>query len=207
MVLDDPSVVVHVWSSRFRISNGYYSCQFWDYLPANLISLKLFIMCCLSTATLVASVQARAQYATAAFSPGGASDLVLNTIKSAQREIDMAAYEFTSTKIANALIDAHKRGVRVSVVVDTQENRGKGYSKIYVLARHGVEIRLNAHYAIQHNKFCVVDDTTVETGSFNYTRAAEVDNAENAVVIHDAKLAGLYHQEFTRLWQEADPLQ
>ena len=154
---------------------------------------------------LGAHAHAQAQYATVGFSPGNAIDLVLETIQGARREIDMAAYEFTSSKIADALVAAHERGVNVRVMADAQENRGKGYSKIYTLVRHGIAVRLNSRYAVQHNKFCVVDGAAVETGSFNYTRAAETKNAENVVVIRDRKLAGEYHTEFERLWKESEP--
>jgi phosphatidylserine/phosphatidylglycerophosphate/cardiolipin synthase-like enzyme len=141
---------------------------------------------------LAVCADAHAQYATVRFSPGGSLDLLVSTIKSAKREIDVAAYEFTSTTVADALIAAHERGVIVRVVADAKGNKGKGYSKIYSLANHGVSVRLDAHYAIMHNKILVIDDATVQTGSYNYTRAAEVRNAENVVVIHDAKLAGEY---------------
>jgi phosphatidylserine/phosphatidylglycerophosphate/cardiolipin synthase-like enzyme len=38
----------------------------------------------------------------------------------------------------------------------------------------------------------IIDDNTVITGSFNFTKAAQYDNAENILVIHDKKLASLY---------------
>jgi phosphatidylserine/phosphatidylglycerophosphate/cardiolipin synthase-like enzyme len=172
---------------------------------------RAFIARCLAAALLALGAQVHAQtqtpYISARFSPGGAAELVLQTIKSARREIDLAAYQLTSSKIANALIAAHKRGVRVSVVADPRQNQGNDYSKINTLAHQGVPVRLNGRYAHMHNKFCVVDGITLQTGSFNYTRAAEAQNAENVVVIHDAALAGAYREEFIRLWEEADPVQ
>jgi len=38
----------------------------------------------------------------------------------------------------------------------------------------------------------------VITGSFNFTKAAEENNAENLLVIHDKKLA----ERYTKNWQE-----
>jgi phosphatidylserine/phosphatidylglycerophosphate/cardiolipin synthase-like enzyme len=35
----------------------------------------------------------------------------------------------------------------------------------------------------------IIDLETVITGSFNFTKAAEENNAENLLVIHDMKLA------------------
>jgi len=44
----------------------------------------------------------------------------------------------------------------------------------------------------------IIDGETVITGSFNFTKAAEENNAENLLVIKDKKLASLY----TKNWQE-----
>lgn len=44
-------------------------------------------------------------------------------------------------------------------------------------------MRLDYAHNITYDKFIVVDDQLVETGSFNYTAAAEHNNAENEVVI------------------------
>jgi phosphatidylserine/phosphatidylglycerophosphate/cardiolipin synthase-like enzyme len=49
-----------------------------------------------------------------------------------------------------------------------------------------------AQHAIAHNKVMIIDGETVITGSFNFTKAAEENNAENLLVIHDKKLAELY---------------
>jgi phosphatidylserine/phosphatidylglycerophosphate/cardiolipin synthase-like enzyme len=40
----------------------------------------------------------------------------------------------------------------------------------------------------------------VITGSFNFTKAAEENNAENLLVIHDKKLA----ERYIKNWQEHD---
>jgi hypothetical protein len=54
----------------------------------------------------------------------------------------------------------------------------------------------------------VVDDVTVETGSFNFTYAAENKNAENVIVLHDAlEIAKRYSGEWQRLWDESEPMQ
>ena len=42
------------------------------------------------------------------------------------------------------------------------------------------------------NKVMVIDGTTVLTGSFNFTKAAEEHSAENLLVIHDPALAEKY---------------
>ncbi|MFA9441479.1 phospholipase D family protein [Uliginosibacterium sp. sgz301328] len=141
------------------------------------------------------------------FSPhGDAQAIVLHAIASADRQIRVAAYLFTSKSIATALVEARQRGVDVRVVADAKENR-KGFTAVRYLANEGVPVRLNGRYAIHHDKFMVIDGETVETGSFNFTAAAATKNAENVLVLYDVKpLAESYLREWQRLWDEAEDM-
>ena len=140
------------------------------------------------------------------FSPrGGSLNVVLKGIRSAKSSILVAAYSFTSKPIASALLDAHKRGVKVQVVADRKSNQR--YSAATFLANQGVPVRLNGHYAIHHHKFMVIDGENLETGSFNYSAAAADKNAENVLLLwHVKPLAETYRKEWQRLWDEAGPL-
>jgi phosphatidylserine/phosphatidylglycerophosphate/cardiolipin synthase-like enzyme len=149
------------------------------------------------------AVPASASDPQVAFSPhGGATELVVRTVVSAQKSIRMAAYVFTSEPIAAALIEAHHRGVEIRVVVDGKESV-RNFRAISRVAESGIEVRADWHYATMHDKFIVVDDRTVEEGSFNYTSAAEKRNAENVVVLDNLRLAERYRQEWERLWRES----
>lgn len=143
---------------------------------------------------------------TAAFTPGQALPVVLETIRDARLTIFVAAYSFTSRPIATALRDAARRGVRVYVLVDAGEAT-KRYSAARFLANQGVPVRINAHYATQHNKFMVVDAVRVQTGSFNYTSSAAERNAENVLVVSNAPaLAAQYSAQWRRLWDQGTDL-
>ena len=84
---------------------------------------------------------------------------------------------------------------------------GKGYSAVRFLANERVPVRTNGRYAIQHNKFMVIDGHTVQTGSFNYTSSAAERNAENVLVVRNAPaLAAQYDAEWRRLWNEGTQL-
>ncbi len=138
----------------------------------------------------------------AAFTPGQALPLVLETIRGARSSILVAAYSFTSKPVATALRDANRRGVKVFVLADAAD-AAKGYSAVRFLANERVPVRINARYAIQHNKFMVIDGDTVQTGSFNYTASAAARNAENVLVLRNAPaIAAQYDAEWRRLWNE-----
>lgn len=140
------------------------------------------------------------------FSPGNAEPLVIQTINEARHSIDVAAYSFTSAPIAQAMARAEHRGVTVRVVLDKAQSE-EPYSSARYLASEGVAVRANGRFALMHDKFLVVDGQTVETGSFNYTRSAQVRNAENVIVLHAAPaMARAYHNEWNGLWAEGSPL-
>jgi phosphatidylserine/phosphatidylglycerophosphate/cardiolipin synthase-like enzyme len=144
---------------------------------------------------------------TVAFTPQGTSlELVLSCLQAAEQNILVAAYSFTSKPISTALLDAHKRGVKVHVVADKKGNSSQ-YTAVTFLANQDVPVRLNGRYAIHHHKFMVLDGKHVETGSFNYSAAAVDRNAENVLVLRDVpELAAQYAAEWQRLWNEAEPL-
>jgi phosphatidylserine/phosphatidylglycerophosphate/cardiolipin synthase-like enzyme len=167
--------------------------------------MRSTILCALA---LLISSTASAATAEVTFSPAGhATELVVQTINSAQTSIRVAAYGFTSKPIIGALILAHQRGVDVEIVLD-KSNAEARYPEGRSMAAQGVPVRLDYHYAIMHDKFIVVDGNTVETGSFNFTFSAEKSNAENVIVLHNAPdIAALYTAEWQRLWDESLPVQ
>ncbi|MDR3424661.1 MAG: phospholipase D-like domain-containing protein [Alphaproteobacteria bacterium] len=138
------------------------------------------------------------------FSPHqGATALIVKVIGEAQKTIRVAAYTFTSSPIADALIKAHQRGVDVRVVLDERQENGRG-NLAGILKANNIPIRANGRYAIMHDKFIVIDNKAVELGSFNYTKAAEERNAENALVVRDSpQVVADYTQQWEKLWEEA----
>ncbi|WP_247653216.1 phospholipase D family protein [Pantoea sp. Cy-640] len=143
----------------------------------------------------------------AGFSPGGSAlDLILQFTGSACHSADVAAWDFTSRPVAQALSAAVARGVKVRLVADEKKSRDR-WSLVSQLACAGADVRLNGMYSIMHNKFIVADGSAVETGSFNYTSSAEKRNAENALVIKgEPDIAHQYQAEFNRLWNESSPV-
>jgi phosphatidylserine/phosphatidylglycerophosphate/cardiolipin synthase-like enzyme len=117
------------------------------------------------------------------FSPnGGATDAVVREITTAREEIFILAYSFTSKPIAVALLAAHKRGVKIIAVLDKRQRREK-YSTAALISNAGIPVLIDTHHAIAHNKVMIMDRSTLITGSFNFTAAAEGKNAENLLVM------------------------
>jgi phosphatidylserine/phosphatidylglycerophosphate/cardiolipin synthase-like enzyme len=126
------------------------------------------------------------------FSPrGGCTEAVVRVINEAKTEVLVAAYSFTSGPIGDALVRAWKHGVKIRCVVDRSQVKGKA-SLVKRLRAAGVDVAIDSSHSIFHDKYMVVDGAIVELGSFNYSAAAEISNAENCLVIKDAVLARRY---------------
>lgn len=128
---------------------------------------------------------------TALFSPeDNIQKTLVNTINNAQRNILVQAYLFTDERIGNALIAAHKRGVNVEILLDSEMALAGKNILTMQLFEAGIPIRLETQYENAHNKIMIFDHDTakavVVTGSYNFTYSAQKRNAENVVVIRNA---------------------
>jgi phospholipase D len=140
------------------------------------------------------------------FSPGG--DCIKFTeqaIAMAQEYILVQAYAFTSPAIAQALIDAHKRGVMVKVLVDRSQLTAK-YSQVKKIFDNHIPIAIDVVPGIAHNKVMIIDDIYVLTGSFNWTNAAEYRNAENLLLINDKDINKVYRENWEKRAARAQPI-
>ena len=132
------------------------------------------------------------------FSPGdNPTAAITKTLGEAKKSILVQAYYFTSAPIADALRQAHRRGVDVQVILDKSQPKQR-YTVATFLTNAGIPVYIDSSHAIMHNKIMIVDGQTVITGSFNFTKAAEEKNAENLVIIHSEEQALRYTANWNR---------
>jgi len=130
------------------------------------------------------------------FSPGGApTAAIVSELDRAKTSVRVQAYSFTSAPIAGALKRTHERGVDVQVLLDKSQ-RSERYSSYTFLQHAGIPVWIDAKHAIAHNKVMVIDGSTVITGSFNFTKAAEEKNAENLLIVESKELARRYTENW-----------
>jgi phosphatidylserine/phosphatidylglycerophosphate/cardiolipin synthase-like enzyme len=152
------------------------------------------------------------RHASAAAEPAGArvecsfnedcEPLILKTVASARESIFVAAYAFTRTHIAEALVAAHARGADVRVKVDArQAEYPAAAAQLAYLERSGIpvaRIAVQGEYSAMHNKFMVIDRRFVVAGSYNFTTTASVSNWENVMGVDSPEIAARY----VRAWEE-----
>ena len=130
------------------------------------------------------------------FSPkGGCTEAIIKELNNAESEILVQAYSFTSAPIIKALLNSHKKKIKVEVILDKSQRQEK-YTIATFLANAGISTFIDDKHAIAHNKIMIIDKETVITGSFNFTKAAEEKNAENLLIIRNKDLAKVYLQNW-----------
>lgn len=163
-----------------------------------MISRSLRVAICIGAFAVTQVWPVAAAELSACFTPNDDCQTeIVTRISRAQREIRVQAYSFTSAPIAKALIDAHKRGVDVQVILD-RSRKTERYSEAAFLNNNGIPVFIDQCCAIAHNKLMVIDRTLVITGSFNFTRAAQERNAENVLFVEDTELAQRYLNNWIR---------
>ena len=103
-------------------------------------------------------------------------DKLVQYLSKATKSLKVCVFNITNDRLANALNDAHKRGVNVRIISDDECKNNQG-SDVYWLAEQGIPVRTDDNVMNHmHNKFAVVDDTFLITGSFNWTVQAGKSN-------------------------------
>ena len=119
------------------------------------------------------------------FSPRGKCEKnIVDKINATTKTLDVAVYSINNDKIVDALLNAKKRGVKVRILTDKTQAKGKS-SKVKYLYDNGLNIRVHPKFKIEHNKFAIYDKEIGSTGSFNWTNPAEKKNSENCMFFDD----------------------
>ncbi|RDV80753.1 phospholipase D family protein [Ammonifex thiophilus] len=124
-------------------------------------------------------------------------------IERAQSSCDVAIYSLTHPDIVKALVQAHKRGVKVRVITDREQAQGNVQKHaVNTLLLAGVPVKVNTHPGLMHLKMTVIDGKVATTGSYNYTKAASEKNDEMFVVVKDPGFVKSCQAEFDRMWAD-----
>jgi len=126
---------------------------------------------------------------------------IIELIEHPHTKIDICVFTITFDRIAEAIVRAHQRGAAVRLITDREKVADLG-SDIYKLQMAGVDVRPDRSRHHMHHKFALFDDRMLVTGSFNWTRAAALDNDENLIVTADPNLVNAFARAFERLWDE-----
>lgn len=136
------------------------------------------------------------------FSPGeDCRRKLLDLCVSARTSLDISVFTLSDDRLSRAIVDTHKRGVKVRLITDNDKSLDEG-SDVEYLAAEGIEVRMDNTPNHMHHKFAVIDQRILVNGSFNWTRSATEYNQENILVTDEPGLVVAYLHEFESLWEE-----
>ncbi len=136
------------------------------------------------------------------FSPSdGTTRAIENAILTTEYDLEIATLSFTRNDLGEAVVEMGESiFINPIVVMEQVNNTGSEYE---TLVNAGITVYDHSAVTNQmHHKFAIVDhsqtlaDPMVVTGSHNWSTSAETVNDENTVIVHDARIANLYHQAF-----------
>lgn len=130
---------------------------------------------------------------------GGVDEIIAGDVAQAARQVDVAAFDLDAEPLVDALIALEADGVTVRVVTD---NDNEDLSSIRRLRRNGISVVTDDRSALMHNKFIVIDEVVVWTGSLNYTSNGAFCNNNNAVRIVSGRLAANYTTEMDEMYEQ-----
>lgn len=137
------------------------------------------------------------------FSPNGESfDKIVESLKSAKKEVYVAMYAFSDPRIALLLMALDERGVRVKILADDKWN-SSSYSVLPKMKEFRFFETYDNPYGLLHDKYIIIDPHTsnakVIIGSYNLTRSAQKKNDEIVVVFHSKEMVNIYLKNFESL--------
>lgn len=126
---------------------------------------------------------------------------LLKEIESATTSINFMAFSFTHDQLGKGMQEQFKIGIPVNGIFDAnQKKSNRGYSEYDSMKKAGLSVRLDKEEGAMHHKVIIIDEETVITGSYNFSKNAETRNSENLLIIKGNKeIARAYLNEFNRL--------
>ncbi|MCF2494268.1 phospholipase D-like domain-containing protein [Dyadobacter chenhuakuii] len=113
---------------------------------------------------------------------------IINQIDLSNRSLKICVAWFTDIDIYQSILRAQNRGVEVIIIIARHDfNKNSRVDFKELLMNNGYvgyigDINQGAKDSLMHNKFCIIDNCVLITGSYNWTFKARI-NDENIVII------------------------
>ena len=127
----------------------------------------------------------------------GPDEVLAAALDRARLSVDVAAYSLNLWSIRDALINAHKRGVVVRMVMESDDMENQ---EVQQIMDAGIPVIGDHQQGLMHNKFMIIDHLDVWTGSMNYTTSGVYKDNNNLLYIHSSQIAEYYTYEFEQMF-------
>ncbi len=127
---------------------------------------------------------------------------IINEVQAARSTIRFMAFSFTHDDLGSAMLNRARQGIQVEGVFELRGSETQ-YSELRAMFCAGLDVRQDGNGFTMHHKVVIIDNTTVITGSFNFSDNAVTSNDENLVIIKDPDLVSQYIAEYERVKSRA----
>lgn len=136
---------------------------------------------------------------------GNCSEAIVKEIAAARSGILVQAHSFIPVPVANALVEAHRRNIKVEVIMGSGHRNTK-YDSTPSLAHAGIPVYIDKQ-AIGRSQTILVDSNTVITGPLDCGRPSDERNTENVIVVRSPEFAKVYMNAWTKERQDSKAYQ
>jgi phosphatidylserine/phosphatidylglycerophosphate/cardiolipin synthase-like enzyme len=138
------------------------------------------------------------------FSPDdGVAEHILEILSDAEESIYFMAFSFTTDEFGETIRAQAENGLDVAGVMEEQQVKSNIGTEYDLFKQAGLNVFIDGNEGQMHHKTMIIDNRIVITGSYNFSRSAEIRNDENLVVFHNEQIADFYMEEFQRVYQQA----
>jgi phosphatidylserine/phosphatidylglycerophosphate/cardiolipin synthase-like enzyme len=130
---------------------------------------------------------------------GGLDDPLVGSIDHARLSVHVAMYSLTLNSITTALIRAHDRGVDVQVVMESDNLDEEDPQR---LKEAQIPLLGDRRRGLMHDKFMIVDQGEVWTGSMNFTNSGTYEDNNVLIHVRSVDVAEDYEAEFKEMFEE-----
>jgi phosphatidylserine/phosphatidylglycerophosphate/cardiolipin synthase-like enzyme len=130
---------------------------------------------------------------------GGPDGPLAEAIDAARLTVDVAVYSLSLNSIRDALLHAYDRGVRVRIVMES-DNRDR--ADPLALEEAGIPVLGDRREGLMHNKFVIIDGSEVWMGSMNFTDSGAYEDNNNLMRIRSVKVAEDFIKEFEEMFTD-----
>ena len=135
------------------------------------------------------------------------AERIQKEISDANKSIYIAVAWFTNKNLFNELVNKSKEGCVISLIISNDEiNQNSSIDFERLITPNSKVYKIgNGNTELMHNKFCVIDYSTIITGSYNWSYKAE-NNFENVIITsNDTALAEQFISEFNNIRKQYYP--
>ncbi len=120
---------------------------------------------------------------------------IVNILNASKERILFATFSFTENSIEDTLTRLNLSGINVEGILEKRNSNGKSS----ICRDTNLKIYLDSNKYNMHNKYFIIDNSIIITGSMNPSNNGNKYNDENILIIKNQKLNSIYYNNYLTL--------